>query len=53
MEERYKTLAAHGCATSSITGTKAAISEGGGKGEDGVELKTMPYIVVIIDELAD
>ncbi|HXT69840.1 MAG TPA: DNA translocase FtsK [Vicinamibacterales bacterium] len=55
MEERYKTLAAHGVRNIDQynRNIKAAIAEGGGKGEDGVELKTMPYIVVIIDELAD
>jgi len=55
MEERYKTLAAHGVRNIDQynRNMKAAIAEGGGKGEDGVELKTMPYIVVIIDELAD
>jgi S-DNA-T family DNA segregation ATPase FtsK/SpoIIIE len=55
MEERYKTLAAHGVRNIDQynRNVKAAIAEGGGKSEDGVEMKTMPYIVVIIDELAD
>ena len=55
MEERYKTLAAHGVRNIDQynRNIKAAIAEGGGKGEDGVDMKTMPYIVVIIDELAD
>jgi S-DNA-T family DNA segregation ATPase FtsK/SpoIIIE len=55
MEERYKTLAAHGVRNIDQynRNIKAAIAEGGGKGDDGQELKTMPYIVVIIDELAD
>ena len=55
MEERYKTLAAHGVRNIDQynRNIRAAIAEGGGKDEDGVDLKTMPYIVVIIDELAD
>ncbi len=54
MEERYKTLAAHGVRNIDQynRNVKAAIAEGG-KAEDGSDLKTMPYIVVIIDELAD
>src|SRR5262245_35542797 len=56
MEERYKTLAAHGVRNIDQynRNIRAAISERGSTtGEDGQELKTMPYIVVIIDELAD
>jgi S-DNA-T family DNA segregation ATPase FtsK/SpoIIIE len=55
MEERYKTLAAHGVRNIDQynRNIKAAIAEGGGRSEDGQEMKTMPYIVVIIDELAD
>jgi S-DNA-T family DNA segregation ATPase FtsK/SpoIIIE len=56
MEERYKLLAAHGVRNIDQfnRNIKAAIAEKGSTtGEDGQEMKTMPYIVVIIDELAD
>ena len=56
MEERYKLLAAHGVRNIDQfnRNVKAAIAEKGSTtGEDGQEMKTMPYIVVIIDELAD
>jgi len=56
MEERYKTLAAHGVRNIDQynRNIKAVIAERSSTtGEDGQELKTMPYIVVIIDELAD
>jgi S-DNA-T family DNA segregation ATPase FtsK/SpoIIIE len=56
MEERYKLLAAHGVRNIDQfnRNIKATIAEQGSTtGEDGQELKTMPYIVVIIDELAD
>ena len=56
MEERYKTLAAQGVRNIEQynRNIRAAIEEqGGAKPEDGVELKSMPYIIVIIDELAD
>ena len=57
MEERYKTLAAHGVRNIEQynRNVKAAIAEkadGTGR-RTASELKTMPYIVVIIDELAD
>jgi S-DNA-T family DNA segregation ATPase FtsK/SpoIIIE len=56
MEERYKLLASHGVRNIDQfnRNIKAAIAEQGSTtGEDGQEMKTMPYIVVIIDELAD
>jgi S-DNA-T family DNA segregation ATPase FtsK/SpoIIIE len=57
MEERYKTLAKHGVRNIDQfnRNIRAAMAEQGGtaKAEDGTELKLMPYIVVIIDELAD
>ena len=56
MEERYKLLAAHGVRNIDQynRNIKAAIAEkGSATGDDGQEMKTMPYIVVIIDELAD
>ena len=55
MEDRYKTLAAHGVRNIDQynRNVKAAIAEKQTAGPDGKELKTMPYIVVIIDELAD
>jgi S-DNA-T family DNA segregation ATPase FtsK/SpoIIIE len=54
MEERYKTLAATGVRNIEQynRNIRAAIAEKPTAG-DGPELKTMPYIVVIIDELAD
>jgi S-DNA-T family DNA segregation ATPase FtsK/SpoIIIE len=55
MEERYKTLAAHGVRNIEQynRNVRAAMAERQTSGPDGHELKTMPYIVVIIDELAD
>jgi S-DNA-T family DNA segregation ATPase FtsK/SpoIIIE len=55
MEDRYKTLAAHGVRNIEQynRNVKASLSESQTAGPDGKELKTMPYIVVIIDELAD
>jgi S-DNA-T family DNA segregation ATPase FtsK/SpoIIIE len=55
MEERYKTLAAHGVRNIEQynRNVRAAMAERQTAGPDGHELKTMPYIVVIIDELAD
>jgi S-DNA-T family DNA segregation ATPase FtsK/SpoIIIE len=56
MEERYKTLASHGVRNIEQynRNIKAMIAErGAAPAEDGPDLKTMPYIVVIIDELAD
>jgi S-DNA-T family DNA segregation ATPase FtsK/SpoIIIE len=57
MEERYKLLAKHGVRNIDQfnRNIRATIAEQGGsaKTEDGVELKSMPYIIVIIDELAD
>ncbi|HEX5070383.1 MAG TPA: DNA translocase FtsK 4TM domain-containing protein [Vicinamibacterales bacterium] len=55
MEERYKTLAAHGVRNIDQynRNVKAALAENQTAGPDGKELKTMPYVVVIIDELAD
>jgi S-DNA-T family DNA segregation ATPase FtsK/SpoIIIE len=55
MEERYKTLAKHGVRNIDQfnRNIKAAQAEKLTEGPDGEPLKTMPYIVVIIDELAD
>jgi S-DNA-T family DNA segregation ATPase FtsK/SpoIIIE len=57
MEERYKTLAAQGVRNIDQfnRNVRAALTErGSAPPEDGApELKTMPYIIVIIDELAD
>jgi S-DNA-T family DNA segregation ATPase FtsK/SpoIIIE len=55
MEERYKTLAAHGVRNIDQynRNIKAALAENQTVGPDGKEVKTMPYVVVIIDELAD
>jgi S-DNA-T family DNA segregation ATPase FtsK/SpoIIIE len=56
MEERYKTLAAHGVRNIDQynRNVRAAMLEPAASREAGSpELKTMPYIVVIIDELAD
>jgi S-DNA-T family DNA segregation ATPase FtsK/SpoIIIE len=55
MEERYKTLAAHGVRNidqynRNIRGMQAEQPKGD---PNQPELRTMPYIVVIIDELAD
>jgi S-DNA-T family DNA segregation ATPase FtsK/SpoIIIE len=55
MEDRYKTLAAHGVRNIDQfnRNVRAMMAEQQTAGPDGKELKTMPYIVVIIDELAD
>jgi S-DNA-T family DNA segregation ATPase FtsK/SpoIIIE len=56
MEERYKTLAAHGVRNIDQynRNVRAAMLEPAASRDAGTpELKTMPYIVVIIDELAD
>ena len=54
MEERYKTLAAVGVRNIEQynRNIQAAIAEGE-KPEDGRELKTLPFIIVVMDELAD
>ena len=54
MEERYKTLAAVGVRNIEQynRNIQAAIAEGE-KREDGRELKTLPFIIVVMDELAD
>ena len=54
MEERYKTLAAVGVRNIEQynRNMQAAIAEGE-QPEDGRELKTLPFIIVVIDELAD
>jgi len=56
MEERYKLLAAHGVRNIEQfnRNVKAELAENSeAKGPDGQPLKTLPFIVVIIDELAD
>ena len=56
MEERYKTLAAHGVRNIEQynRNIRAAMLEPAAEEPEATaELKTMPYIVVIIDELAD
>jgi S-DNA-T family DNA segregation ATPase FtsK/SpoIIIE len=56
MEERYKLLAAHGVRNIDQfnRNMKVAIAESkDAKGPDGKDLRTLPFIVVIIDELAD
>jgi S-DNA-T family DNA segregation ATPase FtsK/SpoIIIE len=55
MEERYKTLAAQGVRNIEQynRNVRAMMLEPGSKEPNAPELKTMPYIVVIIDELAD
>jgi S-DNA-T family DNA segregation ATPase FtsK/SpoIIIE len=56
MEERYKSLAKHGVRNIDQfnRNVKAALEENkDAKDQDGHELKTLPYIIVIIDELAD
>ncbi len=57
MEERYKTLAASGVRNIEQynRNVRAAMLERGkaDKPEGAPELKTMPYVIVIIDELAD
>jgi S-DNA-T family DNA segregation ATPase FtsK/SpoIIIE len=54
MEERYKTLAAVGVRNIEQynRNIRAALAEGQPP-DDGKELKTLPFIVVVIDELAD
>jgi DNA segregation ATPase FtsK/SpoIIIE, S-DNA-T family len=54
MEERYKTLAAVGVRNIEQynRNIQAAIAEGE-KPDDGRELKPLPFIIVVIDELAD
>ena len=54
MEERYKTLAAVGVRNIEQynRNIRAALAEGVAP-EDGKEMKTLPFIVVVIDELAD
>ena len=54
MEERYKTLAAVGVRNIEQynRNIRAALAEGQTP-EDGKEMKTLPFIVVVIDELAD
>jgi DNA segregation ATPase FtsK/SpoIIIE, S-DNA-T family len=51
MEERYKLLAAHGVRNIAAFNDRPEAGDGTGEGEDGAE--RMPYIVLIIDELAD
>ncbi len=55
MEERYKTLAAQGVRNIDQynRNVRAAMQEPASREPGAPELKTMPYIVVIIDELAD
>ncbi len=55
MEERYKTLAASGVRNIEQfnRNVRAAMLEPASREAGAPELKTMPYIVVIIDELAD
>ena len=55
MEERYKTLAGFGVRNIEQfnRNVRAALAENQTTGPDGKELKTMPYIVAVIDELAD
>jgi S-DNA-T family DNA segregation ATPase FtsK/SpoIIIE len=56
MEERYKTLAAFGVRNIDQfnRNVKAMMAEQkDAKGPDGKDLRTLPYVVVIIDELAD
>jgi S-DNA-T family DNA segregation ATPase FtsK/SpoIIIE len=58
MEERYKTLAANGVRNidqfnRNIRAALAEQKETKTPAADGVELRTLPYIIVIIDELAD
>ncbi|MCM3880716.1 MAG: DNA translocase FtsK [Vicinamibacterales bacterium] len=55
MEERYKKLAAAGVRNIEQFNRNVGhqIKEGGTTGEDGETLMPLPYIVVVIDELAD
>jgi S-DNA-T family DNA segregation ATPase FtsK/SpoIIIE len=56
MEERYKSLAAHGVRNidqynRNVRATIAELKDA--KAPDGTDLRLLPYVVVIIDELAD
>ena len=56
MEERYKTLAAYGVRNIEQfnRNVRAALGEQkDAKGPDGKDMRTLPFVVVIIDELAD
>jgi S-DNA-T family DNA segregation ATPase FtsK/SpoIIIE len=56
MEERYKNLASHGVRNIDQfnRNVRAALAEKpDAKGPDGKDLRTLPYVIVIIDELAD
>jgi S-DNA-T family DNA segregation ATPase FtsK/SpoIIIE len=56
MEERYKNLASHGVRNIEQfnRNVKAALAEQkDAKAPDGKELRTLPFVIVIIDELAD
>ncbi|MEO8481784.1 MAG: DNA translocase FtsK [Acidobacteriota bacterium] len=56
MEDRYKLLASYGVRNIDQfnRNVKAALAEQkDAKGPDGKEMKTLPYVIVIIDELAD
>jgi S-DNA-T family DNA segregation ATPase FtsK/SpoIIIE len=54
MEERYKTLAAVGVRNiEQYNRNMQAAITAGEKPEDGKELKLLPFIIVVIDELAD
>jgi S-DNA-T family DNA segregation ATPase FtsK/SpoIIIE len=56
MEERYKQLASYGVRNIDQfnRNVRAALAEQkDAKGPDGKDMKTLPYVVVIIDELAD
>jgi S-DNA-T family DNA segregation ATPase FtsK/SpoIIIE len=55
MEERYKTLAANGVRNIDQfnRNIRAAIAEKKDSKTDGPELRSLPYIIVLIDELAD
>jgi S-DNA-T family DNA segregation ATPase FtsK/SpoIIIE len=54
MEERYKTLAAVGVRNiEQYNRNMQAAIAAGEKPEDGKELKLLPFIIVVIDELAD
>ena len=57
MEERYKTLAASGVRNIEQYNRNLKLAQADNKGpvldEHGVEIRTLPFIVVLIDELAD
>jgi S-DNA-T family DNA segregation ATPase FtsK/SpoIIIE len=54
MEERYKTLAAEGVRNiDQYNRNVRQAMEQGQKPDEGEEFRTLPYIVVVIDELAD